>query len=494
MDALKKTCEHFERSMKHFSEQIEAAANSALEEFKIRQTGRVTRKKRFDPISLAIGGAVVLGLWAVTEIVKGRHERKQLFEKVSTLERDVGDLAESIKIMGESFIGFSNAVSQAFENYDNKLEMLKNFSIEQAVHARESLNNVTKFMDDKTTLVAIMSTFNDYRLSQANILQNNLIILLDGLNQYESIFNSLQDGRLSHLLMPWSKLHKILDHITRQYSKDFEFAINDINKDLYYSLPLTSYSIDAKTDDIYVSLRIPLTRRSQPKIYSIIKPESSPFTCLNQECFNYNNEPKTIHFQVTSNLWLVHPLTGDLMQEVSEQTITCDYSQHKKVCFTFNRNQMSQPSECSRALHKWDPNLIISTCPIKPRPISEYRPISIGYDRYIIHRNVVPRYDILCHGKNVLSIQVMNWSEIIKLEKNCDVYLPSIKRMLYAPYADPLKSKDIEIATTFHSEILELIDKASNQSQLEFLDLEIERPDLPDYKPFKPEEHRVVLD
>ena len=66
--------------------------------------------------------------------------------------------------------------------------------------------------------------------------------------------------------------------------------------------------------------------------------------------------------------------------------------------------------------------------------------------------------------------------------------------MLYAPYADNLESKVPQEIKSFHTDILELIDQAANQSKLEFKDLEIERPDLPDFKPFRPEDHNVVLE
>ena len=499
-EALKRACESFEESMKLFSEQIEATAEGALEEFKIRQIGRTNRRKRFEPVTLTIlagvagAAAVTWGLWATTNIINGKHERKELYQKVAQLENQVDQIAESIKVLGEGFIGFSQEVSAAFESYDKKLNMLKDFSIQQSIHARESLKNTTIFLDQSTKIVALLSIVNDYRLSQANILQNNLIILLDGLSQYERIFSSLQQGRLSHSLLPWTKMKKILDYIADQYSKEFDFAINHENKELYYSLPLVSHSIDIKTNDIYVSIRIPLTRRKEAKVYSIYKVESSPFTCLTKECFGFDNLQKSVYFQITSNLLLVHPMTGDLMEEVSIDSITCNYVEHKKLCFTFNRNNLVRPSECSRSLHEWNHLKILANCPLKPRSINEYKPISLGSDRYVIHKNVIPTYDIMCFAKNVIRANVEKWSEIIQLEKNCDVYLPDIKRMLYAPYTNLLRSDYTENVTSYHSDILDMIEIASNQSKLDYREMEIDRPDLPDYKAFNPEEYAVVVE
>ena len=496
--ALTDTCNSFEQSMKLFSNQIEETANRALEEFRVRQIGRSNkRKRRFDPLTLGVVAAIAVtafGLYTVTEIAIGRHERKQLFDHVSQLEKDVKTLAKSIKVLGESFVGFSEEVSEAFIAYDKKLNMLKNFTMMQSQQTNEALKNVTQFLDDKTIITAIMSTFNDYRLSQSNILQNNLIILLDGLNQYERIFESLQNGKLSHLLMPWTRLSNLLKYIQDQYPRQFQLAINEANKDLYYSLPLVSYSIDPITNDIYISLRIPLTREKAPRVYSIYKPESSPFSCQNENCFNTNGDPKTIYFKLTDKLWLTHPMTGELMEEITADSITCSYEQHREVCFTFNRNAMTPPTECSKAVHEFNTSKILRSCTLKPRPSSEYKPIYIGLDKYIIHKNVVPDYNILCHGRNPVRVQVKEWAEIIQLEKNCDVFLISINKMLYGPYADILKSKETEVIIPFHAEILNTIDAASNRSQLEFDDLGIERPELPGYQPFRPEEHPITLD
>ena len=197
-------------------------------------------------------------------------------------------LASSIKILGENFIGFSKEVGSTLEAFDHKLELLRNFSLIQLNEMRTSIIGIAELVDNKAMISSIMSMFNDYRLSENNLLQNELIILLDGIQTYENIFATLNSGRLSHGLIGWNKLKRILYNIDKSFDRDFQFAIRQSEKHLYYTLPLVPMAIDPKTYNIYVSLRIPLIRKGRPRLYSIVKPLFLPFSCYTDECFNYS--------------------------------------------------------------------------------------------------------------------------------------------------------------------------------------------------------------
>ena len=492
-DVLKNVCESFETSMQAFTEQIEATAESSLNDFKLRQ---LSRTKRFDPVSMAIigtGVAITWGLWASLEILNGKHERKQLFKRVASLEEDLQTLAEGVKVLGDSLVGFANQVSSALEDHEKKLEMLKNFTIQQAVDTRYALTNLTRFMDDKVLIIAIMSVLNDFRLSQANILQNSLTILLDGIQTYEVIFSTLQRGVLPHQLLDWPKFERLLMEIQREH-KDFQFTIPVNHKSLYYSLPLVGYSIDPKTNDIYVSLRIPLSRAGEPRIYSMVKPQGYPFPCLTENCFAYDNIQRMVSFELTDKIWLVNPLSDRLAYEIDPENIECQYTGHSRSCFTFQTNSKHEPSVCSDAVFSWNETLIMRHCPLKPSLKSEYQPILISQDEFVIHKNAVPKIDMFCEQQKGVHLEMRDWAEILKLEKGCNYYFPDHTRVLYGPYQKVLKSNTTYETTTYHSSILEMIETANNQSKIDFDELIVDRPDLPAFKPFNLSENPLVID
>ena len=284
---------------------------------------------------------------------------------MSQLEDDVKGIASGMKILGDSLIGFSTEVTSTFEDYNKKLEMLKDYAITQTREIREILQNVTEMLDQKTTMIAIMSNFNDYRLSKHMAMQNNLVILLDAIQKFDQIFATLRRGRLSRGLLSFSKLKRILNNIQEAFQHDFEFAINESENHLYYSFPLIAFSISQVTNEIYISLRIPLVRRGQPKTYNLIKPQFLPFSCLDQGCLKYDSSSKSEDFiSIRSNdkIWLTNVNDGNLMQEIDLSSITCEYINHKRICFTFETNQILEPNECNKGIYAWNVTKIFKNC------------------------------------------------------------------------------------------------------------------------------------
>ena len=272
-----------------------------------------------------------------------------------------------------------------------------------------------------------MSTFGDYRLSEINVLQNQMMILLDGIQTYENIFATLRTGRLSHALINWEKLKKVLNKIDDTLQRKFVFAISEQEHHLYYTLPLISFDIKRSTQDIYISLRIPLVRRGRPRRYTIIKPQFLPFSCMEANCFKQGVENRITSFEPNNKLWLTNEETGELMNEIDSDTINCEYVNHKQVCFTFQTNQMTEPSECNKGIYYWNQELMIKHCNFIQRHVSEYQPIDLGGDRYVIHKNVVPFYDLHCEEKRSVRMEVQNWTELIELERGCNIGFTRIR-------------------------------------------------------------------
>ena len=492
---LNRTCFSFEESIQEFIDSANSITNNALEEFKTRQLTRT--KRQFDPFTLgavAVAGAVGWGIWITSEVVNSKHDRRLLYQKISELEREVDKIERNFITVGESLLGFSEEISSTIEQYDQKIELLRNFSIQRTVEMDQAITNISEFLDAKSFVVAIMSTFGDYRLSEINGLQNQMMILLDGIQTYENIFATLRTGRLSHALINWEKLKRILYKIDDALQRKFVFAISEQEHHLYYSLPLISFDIKRSTQDIYISLRIPLVRRGRPRRYTIIKPQFLPFSCIDTNCFKQGDGDRITSFDPSNKLWLTNEETGELMNEIDPDAINCEYVNHKQICFTFQTNQMTEPSECNKGIYSWNQEHMIKHCKFIPRHVNEYQPIDLGGDRYVIHKNVKPHYDLHCDEKLSVRKEVQNWTELIELERGCNIGLPDFGRILYGPFSIPLRSEEILEPSTFHSVLLLLLQNASIHNNMVFTELKLPKLENPYVTPFRPEDHAITVD
>ena len=487
--ALEQACDEFDKTMSQLQNQMQETANRAVREFEIRQ---MSRTKRVEPVTLAIGAAVVWGVWMTAEVINGRHERKELFRKTMELEFKIDKLAGKIETLSETFLGYVEETAKVFKEFDQKIELLRNFTIEQGRQMALAIENAVSFLDYKQTYIGLISVINSYRLAQSNIMQNKMILILDLIQSIESIYNTLSTGRLSHQLLPWKNLKKILDDIESRYSKDFELAITSAEKHLYYTFPLISHYIDPETNAIFLNLRIPLTRRQRIKYYEIVKLQARPFVCESGDCFTIGNESQAIQFVLPQRLLLIMPNTGELMNEIDYDAMHCQYVGHKQLCHTFAQNTLYEPSECTKAIYGFKPKEMMRHCKTIQKNKNEYTPIPIDPNTYMFHRETIPHYFRNCRGKRSERMILQNWSQVVELEKGCDLTLPN-GRQIYAPVQYPLRSRETMNITTYHGELLDLIEKASNETKFEFQQLGLDHEKSPVFKGFKPEEHEVTV-
>ena len=490
-EALNNTCIAFEDTMLSMTEQINRTAIMAVKEFQLRT---LSRSKRFDPFTLAVVGiaaAASFAVYAVTSIENGRSERKELFRHTLELERKSAKIAESVEILSDAFLGFQRTTLESFKEFDTKVEVLRNYTIEQGIFLKQAIINATNFLDDKSMFSTIMSNVNAYRLAHTNVMQNKLILILDQIRQLESIFVVLNEGVLSHELLPWAKLEKLLEKIEKRFSKDFVFGILPSERHLYYQLPLTAYSIDTITNDLYVSLKIPLIRRNRVRTYEIIKIQANPFICQNETCFNFGNTEKAISFDLNGRLLLADPSTGLLLNEVDHDTLICRYQSHRKICHTFSPNIFHEVSSCHRSIFDFNAIDIAKNCPLTQRDINEYIPTAVTNNAYIIHSKIVPSFDILCQGRNPLRVPTQGWAQVIELTKGCDIYLTSLGKILYGPLGEIMKSK--ENITLFQSELITLIEEASNQTKFDFSQFSLTNDSVIHLSDFDSTKHNITL-
>ena len=482
-ESFRIVCKNFETNLIEFSNNIKQTAQTALNDFKDRQ---LTRSKRFIIESLivvgvasavvAVGGAIGKLFY---DVQTTKHEVQALNNKFLELESKVEALKINNQMLGENLIGFSKKVDAISKSFDKKLEILKLFMLNQTEQVNELFNKTINYIDQTSILQAIISTFNSYRLTQNMYLENQLNLLLDSIQNYENIFETLRNNRLPHSLINVQMLTIILNSIKKELHGHFDIALSEIDYHLFYSLPLVSFVIRKKTNEIFVTLKIPLKQVNNNVLFDAIRPQFSGFPCLNKTCskhpsLNLTNNLVSIHS--SNNVWLTDSLSGDLTYEAPPDTLSCQITSNLDICMVFRSGRLSFPSDCNKAIIEWDIENIVKWCDFRMRSREHYKPIPISYNKYIVHSSLIPKYDETCETvKRELNIN--NWAEIIEAKTNCNLYFDSINHSIQGPLGKPLTSNQTLNITTFHSELLELIQSDSNNTNFEFNELPLPSPD-----------------
>ena len=292
-DSFKIVCETFETNLLSFSKNIKETAVNSLLDFKDRQ---LTRSKRFiieSLIVVGIGTAVVSVGAAIGklfyDVQNTKHDIRELNKNILILEKQAEALRINNKMLAQNFIGFSKRVDSLAKGFDKKLELLKMHILNQTTQLEVTLNKTLNYVEQTSWIHTIISTFNSYRLTQNMYLENQLNILLDSIQNYENIFQTLRDNRLPHSLVDIKMLKNILAPIQNEIKGKFEIGIDEIDYHLFYTLPLTSFIIRKNTNEIFITIKVPLKRKNTNVLYDALQPKFSPFPCLNRTCSKHQD-------------------------------------------------------------------------------------------------------------------------------------------------------------------------------------------------------------
>ena len=482
-ESFRIVCKNFETNLIEFSNNIKQTAQTSLNDFKDRQ---LTRSKRFIVESLVIVGiasAVVTVGGALGklfyDVQNTKHDVQVLNNKFIEMERKIEALKINNQMIAENLIGFSKKVDAISKSFDKKLEILKLFMLNQTEQINELFNKTIDYIDQSSILHAIISTFNSYRLTQNMYLENQLNLLLDSIQNYENIFETLRNNRLPHSLISVQMLTTILSTIKEELKGSFDIALDEIDYHLFYSLPLVSFVIRKQTNEIFVTIKIPLKRANNHVLFDAIRPQFSGFPCLNKTCSKHTSLDLTnnlVSIYSSNNVWLTDSFTGELTYETTPGSLSCQITSNLDICMVFRTGRLTYPSECNRAIIDWNIEKIVDWCEFKLRSKDHYKPIPISYNKYIVHSSLIPKYNEICDN-NKKEMIVNSWAEIIEAKVNCKLNFETINFSIQGPLGKPLTSNQTLNITTFHSELLELIQSDSNDTNFEFSELPLPSPD-----------------
>ena len=498
-NSFKTICDTFEMNLLTFAKNIKTTAESSVTDFKDRQ---LKRNKRFIVESLIIVGigSYVLATGAAIgklfyDVQNTKHDVLMLNNKVKYLEKQTEALKEHNFMLSENLIGFSKRVDSLSRSFDNKLEILKMFMLNQTEQLELTFNKTLTIIEQTHWVNSIISTFNSYRLTQNIFLENQLNLLLNSIQNFENVFESLRNNRLPHSLINLQMLTKILDSIKVEVGNKFDIAIDPINYHLFYSLPLTSFIIKQRTNQIYITMKIPLKRPNSNVLFEAIKVKYNPIPCLNKTCSKHKNldlENNLISIHSNDNLWLSNVQNGDFNYEVSPGTLSCQVTNDIDICVIYRSNRLSLPTDCNLAIRNWNENGIIQFCDFRIKSKREYEPIQIDYNKYILHQSVYPDFKEMCGNKQSIH-KLKSWAEVIETKIGCDIYL-SDNKITYGPLSKPLKSESFLDLKELGSNLLEIIQSDENNTNFEFDDLPLPSLDNPIIKRFNISESAIHME
>jgi hypothetical protein len=218
---------------------------------------------------------------------------------------------------------------------------------------------------------------------------------------YEHALLQLRSGVLPLNIVPFSELQLILNKVQEVVRPNYDLAIDNESYMEYYILPLATVSITS--EEIFIRLTIPLKHAGSPVMYNILSPIASPIPCSHQACsFNsrITNSTRYITLDLKSSSWLSDRTNSRILGEVNLFDLNCIPIGTSQLCYSFESAIITEPSLCSNSLWHWNQNEIVEDCHFVLSPTAVYKPVKVLDNAFVLHRDELKTYDLLCPGRN----------------------------------------------------------------------------------------------
>ena len=398
------------------------------------------RKKREILTALFVGAAI----GAVGAFFLGKNS-EDYSGKIRDINNELGRQNKKIELLKDAMIGLAQATNDRFEETDKKINYLAetvNAAFDNVMYVISRLQNK---MEEDLIRNRIVNQITEITQSEVNKLQILLTAQLEELRYWDSVFIELKNGHLPRGLYSVENLKKLLKDIEAQLRGEYQIALPEQDWHVFYTLPFVNHLVRYEENNgeekpyLYLKIKIPLKRNKKQNQYQIITPSSSPFPCLKQECdFRAKTKKQLISFGLPQMVWLVNKVSGEIEDEADISHFSCHRTYEEKLCFTYSPELLKNPTQCTQAIHKWNLTGISSECEFEQRSIEEYRVIKLNNYQYMLHGSIVKTYTEDCPDVRPTPYTVSDWSRVISIRKNCDVYIPVTRQRLYGPFSDPL--------------------------------------------------------
>ncbi len=326
------------------------------------------------------------------------------------------------------------------------LSQLEREKTEKIKNALNEIGSHLKYLDEmfektwteiyKTKISNDFSKDMEYRMNEAlvNIITSiyDLSLLMNSIDEIDESLVQLRRGQLPVNLMPWKKLAQILKQISSEIGPLYELGIEDTQWQLYYNLALTKFSLIE--NGILIKLSVPIKTRNTQTKYQLLSPITSPIPCSSSFCRWYdriNSNDTFITLDIKDRLWVTDISYLDLFGEIVQSSINCLNIGNERLCYAFDRSLINPVSACTRFLWSWDGQKITEFCKFEISLQENYYPIQITPDLYMLHKQAVNSYDLICLAKGSKSYVLKHWCEEVVIETGC--YLQTTNLTLYGP-------------------------------------------------------------
>ena len=434
------------------------------------------RRKRF-VVTATIAGAIVVGSLAAGAIGGGvvggitgyfsgkagaKHEVEKLEGVLREMEKKMGQMQESVQVNNKILAGLSKEVTDMEKDIKREMRLMSEGTRFQIKNLETTIKQISQELEKEVRFTAIMTYVENYVNLHLSSLRNNMILQLQRIKNWEEIFNTLSFGRLSKKLIGYNELKYLLKQVYQNVFTNFDLALTDAELPLYYTLPLTTYSITNTTTGyaLYIHLRVPLKIIKISHRFDIIAVQSHSFPCLNNGCILDKGKLQngTLQsFDLPQLSYLVNQKTHEIQHEINLDYLSCQDSGRTKLCWTYNPTMLQKPSTCTNAIYRWNESKIVDWCKFKPTRKEEYKVIPMSFNRYLMHRDIVHFYHQFCGDKPPERIYLTRWAEILEIPEYCEVYIASTNQKLLGPFSDLLRSSTNASRLSYESRLISRI-------------------------------------
>jgi hypothetical protein len=339
---------------------------------------------------------------------------------------------------------------------------------EIATHINFLENNFKLVFENYYNLSTVFSVYNNMErklneaLISALISLYNLSLYSHSVEDIEESLIQLRRGILPSNLVTPEDLKSILNKVKMNVSPLYELGISADHLDFYYILPLIKFSLIP--NGLMLRLSIPLQTINTNTQFNILKPIASPIPCNELYCQWYGRLSTTetfITLALKDRSWISDRDNINLLGEIDLSTFSCITISGDVLCYTMDPSLKQTVSACTRSLWYWDNSNVKKFCQFELSLKEQYQPIRITEDTWVLHKDIIPNYDIICENFGSKGRTLVDWAEEVTVDTNC--YVKTKNFMLYGP----LKYRDSRLDLVKSKPPIFLFDKKySNQNKI----------------------------
>lgn len=392
-----------------------------------RNTWVRSRKKRMASSVIPLVGDALEVLFGTAT----KNDLDTLSGKVSQLVNIVGENTDVTATMKADLIGLTKMLDTRTEKVNKALESVAthiNQVSDKVYEMYERVDYIKQFWEDR---VSLQTEYNDMIVNSITAMFN-FTLLADAVNDIDRYFAQLRKGILPVSLIPYAKLKPILQKITKALGESYELGIREENWDLYYLFPLVKFSL--VNSGILLKLTIPLKAKKRENEFKILIPNASPIPCSGPLC-TWHDRLNATNSYVTMNIrdraWLTDLEYERLKYEIDLSTFKCLTIGRDSVCYVLDKSLVMKPSRCTSAIWSWDRKDVMSFCQFELSLKESYQPIRISDGTWIIHKEIIQKYAVICGDSESKDHEITHWAETVTIKNGCR--LESDSHLLYGP-------------------------------------------------------------